>query len=70
MKRGPMKLKLTKTTVEAIQAPESGQFIIWDSELTGFGARFTANSRTFIVQASVNGKTHRVNLAKRGEITS
>ncbi len=63
-------MKLTKTTVEAIQAPESGQFIIWDSELTGFGARFTANSRTFIVQARVNGKTRRVTLGKHGVITA
>lgn len=65
-----MKLKLTKTTVEAIQQPDSGQLLVWDSELTGFGIRLTVNSRTYIAQARVNGKSRRVTLGKHGVITA
>jgi integrase len=66
-----MKAKLTKTAVEAIAPPENGERLVWDTELTGFGLRVTANGkRSYIAQQRVNGKTRRVTIAKHGVYTA
>lgn len=63
-------MKLTKTSVEKLPLPESKQTFYWDAGLTGFGIRLTPNSRVYIVQARVNGKSRRVTLGKHGVITA
>lgn len=62
--------KITKTFVEGLPLPESGQTFVWDTELKGFGVRLTPGGRTYIVQGRVNGKNRRVSLGKHGVITA
>ena len=62
-------MKLTKSTVEGARLPEKGQRFVWDDELRGFGIRLTPTTRTYIVQARVNGTTRRVSLGRHGTIT-
>ncbi|MFH7319771.1 tyrosine-type recombinase/integrase [Desulfurivibrio sp. D14AmB] len=63
-------MKLTKTTVEKLPHPATGQTFFWDSELKGFGVRLNPNSRVYIVQARIQGRTRRVTLGKHGVITT
>lgn len=66
-----MNAKLTKTAVEAIAAPDKGERLVWDTELTGFGVRITASGkRSYIAQRRVNGKTRRVTLGPHGVYTA
>jgi integrase len=62
-------MKLTKKIVESLPLPESGQKLVWDSELKGFGLRLTPGGRAYIVQARVKGDTRRASLGKHGVIT-
>jgi integrase len=61
--------KLTKSIVESLYLPESGQKFIWDTELKGFGIRLTPTVKTYIVQSRVNGKNKRVTIGKHGPFT-
>jgi integrase len=63
-------MKLTKTTVEKLPLPATGQALVWDSELKGFGVRLTPGSRAYIAQSRVGGKTRRVTLGAHGTITA
>ena len=56
------KVKLTKSKVDALQFPASGQIIVWDKDLPGFGLRLTPGCKAYVAQARVNGKTRRVKL--------
>jgi len=69
-RKKPVVLELSKPLIERTPLPESGQTFLWDSELTGFGIRFTPGSKTYIVQNRVKGvKQRRVSLGRHGEIT-
>jgi integrase len=63
-------VKLTKSFVDNLTLPTSGQTLIWASEPKGFGIRLTPKSRVYVVQARVNGKTRRVTLGTHGVITA
>lgn len=69
-KRGRANINLTKTRVDAIPHPQSGQKLYWDSELSGFGVRVTPGSKTYFVEARVDGRTSRVSLASHLELTA
>lgn len=62
-------MKLTKSVVESSILPEKGQTFLWDSEVRGFGVRFTPSSRTYIVQGRVGGVERRVSLGRHGVLT-
>lgn len=65
------KFRLTKTQVEKIPAPESGQSIHWDADLVGFGVRVSpGGTRTFFYQGRLNGKTKKITVGKLGKITA
>ena len=49
-------MKLTKKTVEDLPLPGSGQQLIWDSELKGFGVRLTPGGKMYIIQARVKAR--------------
>jgi len=50
--------KLTKTEVDKLSLPESGQKIYFDSELKGFGVRVTAKgAKTYIVERRVKDRS-------------
>lgn len=61
--------KLTKSFVKGISFPERGQIIIRDDQLPGFGLRMTPGSKTYIVEARVNGVARRLTLGKDGVLT-
>lgn len=63
-------MKLTKKVVDGLSLPKTGQLFYWDSDLKGFGLRLTSGSRTYIIQARVNGTTRRVTLGRHGVITA
>lgn len=61
--------KLTKSFVKNIPFPERGQIIFRDDQLPGFGLRVTPGSKTYIVEARVNGVARRLTLGKDGALT-
>lgn len=61
-------MKLTKTAVEKLPTPATGQALYWDDELPGFGVRVTAKGvRSYIVQGRANGKERRVTIGQHGK---
>lgn len=67
-------MKLTKNVIEKLALPESGQLLIWDDEITGFGLRLTPSKKTYIVQGRVYdaagiGISRRLSLGEHGIIT-
>jgi integrase len=64
-----MKVKLTKATVEALAAPATGQIVVWDSEVPGFGLRIGAYTRTFILQRRIGSRLVKRTLGRFGEVT-
>ena len=65
-------IHLTKTVVDALPLPMSGQLFVWDKTLTGFGIRLTPSKKTYIVQGRVNNafKTdRRVSCGEHGVTT-
>lgn len=63
------KTKLTKTCVDRIVFPASGQVFIRDSELQGFALRVTPGAKSFIVEKRVDGKVKRMTLGRYPELT-
>jgi len=58
-------MKITKTFVEKLTAPPTGQALYRDDEMTGFGIRITANkAKSFFVEKRVNGKVKRMTLGR------
>lgn len=54
------RIKITKTLVDGLEAPESGQAFVWDSMLPGFGVRITSKGgKSWIVQMRVRGGKER-----------
>src|SRR4051812_20071141 len=48
-------MKLTKRTIDAAK-PTCGRYVLWDSELPGFGLRISpASTKTFIVRYRPHG---------------
>ncbi len=61
-------MKLTKTAVEKLEIPATGQALYWDDELPGYGVRVTASGvRSYIVQGRANGKERRVTIGQHGK---
>lgn len=61
-------MKLTKTAVEKLGIPATGQALYWDDELPGYGVRVTASGvRSYIVQGRANGKERRVTIGQHGK---
>jgi integrase len=64
--------RLSKTTVEALVAPVSGQAVIWDAELTGFGVRVSdRGTKTYFIQGRLpDGRQVKVKIGRHGVITA
>lgn len=65
-----MSQKLTKTYVESLPFPASGQAFHRDPELKGFGLRVGSSSKVYIAENKVNGKTVRVTIGRHGLYTA
>jgi len=59
------KAKLTKSYVDSRSAPG----FYWDTALTGFGLRISGSTKTYIVQARVNGVDRRRSIGRHGVFT-
>lgn len=62
--------KLTKSVVDAIPYPETGQTFYRDSEIKGFGLRVGTSSKVYIAEGKVNSKTVRVSIGHHGIFTA
>lgn len=63
-------VKLTKSKVESLPIPASGQTFKWDEETRGFGVKILpSGKRVYIVQGRVRGKSRRVTLGTHGVLT-
>ena len=64
-----MKIKLNKSSVDAIKNPAAGQSLYYDIALTGFGLRVTPSVKTFFAESRVSGKTVRTKIGRYGVFT-
>lgn len=66
------RIRLNKTSVEALPNQESGQKLYRDADLPGFGLRVTASSKTYICEywLAEKKKSVRFTLGKHGKITA
>lgn len=62
--------KLTKTFIESIPFPETGQTFFRDSQLKGFGVRVGKNSKVYFAESKIDHKTVRVTIGHHGLFTS
>lgn len=63
-------MKLNKTEIEKIPAPESGYKLYRDDTIPGFALRVTSNGvKTFVLEKRINGKFKRISIGRFGEIT-
>jgi integrase len=65
-----MAFKLTKTKVDSIPHPKSGQKFYRDSLLVGFGLRVGKSSKAYYAEKRVDGKTVRKTIGNHGQITT
>lgn len=63
-----MKVKITKSNVDKI--PLSGKVVFYrDTDLIGFGIKANPTKLVYIVEAKVNGRAIRKNIAEVGKLT-
>ena len=62
--------KLTKTFVESIPLPETGQTFYRDTQLKGFGLRVGKNSKVYFAESKIDSKTIRVTIGHHGLFTA
>ncbi|WP_292993183.1 integrase family protein [Nitrosomonas sp.] len=63
-------LKITKSYVDRLDAPASGQAFARDAELKGFAVRITASgAKSFILEKRIYGKVKRLTLGRYPELT-
>jgi integrase len=62
--------KITKRSVDALQAPDAGEVTIWDSEIKGFGLRCrVGGEKTYIYMYRFGGKLRKLTIGKHGALT-
>ncbi|MFW6052971.1 MAG: tyrosine-type recombinase/integrase [Desulfosalsimonas sp.] len=62
-------MKFTKKAIDCLPLPDKKPRFIWDDELKGFGIRLNPTSKTYVVQARINGKVRRVTIGRHGVFT-
>ena len=64
--------KLTKKAVEALNTPERGDLVAWDSLMPGFGVRLKpSGKKTYSIQyRNAQGRSRRMSLGSHGRITA
>jgi integrase len=56
---------LANASVSLLATPQTGQELVWDTKLTGFGVRLTAGGkRVYIAQGRANGRTVRISIGR------
>ncbi len=65
-----LSLKITKSCVDRLSTPATGQAFVRDAELKGFAVRITASgAKSFILEKRINGKVKRLTLGRYPELT-
>jgi integrase len=59
----------TKRAIDALKHPPKGQLLYWCETLSGFGLLIGVNTKSFILQRDVNGRSRRINLGRYPEIS-
>ena len=63
-------IKITKSYVDRLSTPTTGQAFVRDPELKGFGVRITASgAKSFILEKRIDGKVKRLTLGRYPELT-
>lgn len=64
--------RLSKTIVEALTVPASGQAVTWDADLTGYGVRISERgTRTYFVQSRLpDGRQVKIKIGRHGMIAA
>jgi integrase len=63
-------MKLTKSVVDHLAPPTTGQTFYRDDLLKGFGLRITAGgAKSFVIEKRINGKVRRITLGRYGALT-
>jgi len=57
-------LRFTKSAVEAVQHPKSGQVIYRDTQLRGLGLLVGTKKKSYFAEGQVNGRTRRVSIGR------
>ena len=63
-------VKITKRLVDGLSYTEKGQEFYWDRDLRGFAVVVGQQSKTYIAQRDINGRTRRVTIGRHGVITT
>src|SRR5690606_34889542 len=57
-------IKLTKTKVEALKPDPAKQYLVWDSELKGYGVRVSpGGAKAFFVQGRIRGSQKEIKIS-------
>lgn len=60
-----LSLKITKSYVDRLSTPATGQAFARDAELKGFAVRITASgAKSFILEKRIDGKVKRLTLGR------
>ncbi|MDP2816615.1 MAG: Arm DNA-binding domain-containing protein, partial [Rectinemataceae bacterium] len=62
-------VKISKKVVDGLPDITTGQSIFWDTDLPGFGLRVTKDSKNYVAQKRIGGKTVRVTIGRHGPLT-
>ena len=61
---------LSTALVKALEHPATGQALIWDKKLSGFGVRITAGGkRVYVAQGRANGRTVRISIGRADHLS-
>src|ERR1039457_2487234 len=61
---------LSNASVGLLVAPQTGQALVWDTKLTGFGVRLSAaGKRVYIAQGRANGRTVRITIGRADHLS-
>lgn len=64
-------MKLTKSAIDRLPAPNDAPVFYRDAELRGFGVKvFASGVRTFFLEKKINGRTRRIAIGRYGELTA
>jgi integrase len=65
-----MSQRITNRTVNALRPPASGNRVVWDEEVTGFGVRITkAGAVSFVLRYVQAGRERRITVGKHPDLT-
>ena len=56
--------RLTKTTIQNLDFVSSGQLLVRDTQLRGFGVRVTKQTKTYFVEGQVQKRTIRTTIGR------